>query len=76
MKKLIIALVVLTPFVTFGAVQIAKEIKSYDFVASIQTVKGNSTYIYKFEDKTVDCYVSVAEFGGSGLDQSISCVKR
>lgn len=76
MKKLIIGLLILTPFITFGATQIAKEIKSWDFVAQIQTVKGDNVMIYKFEDKLNDCYVSTMYFGTSGATQSISCVKR
>jgi hypothetical protein len=80
MKKIIILLSILTlPLATFGAIQIVKEIKSYENVAVIQTDDGKNLKVYKFEDvnkkATTTCYITYFSGWTNGNQTGISCVK-
>ena len=79
MKKLIITLLVLAPFATFGATQTIKQLKSYDFIASVETNTGN-VFIYKIEDKDANCFVMTNDHSinsrVNGANFGISCVVK
>lgn len=75
MKKLIIALVILLPLATFGATQLVKEIKSYEFVAQVLTEDAKSVKVYKFEDTKYTCYIAYTSGWTNGNNTNISCVK-
>ena len=75
MRKLALFLAIfLLPSLVLGAV-LAKEIKSYEYIAQIYTPDQKTMYVYKFNDNLVDCYVSYSSFSQNSSSQSISCVK-
>lgn len=58
MKKLFILLAILAlPLATFGAVQVVKTIKWYDFIVQIETRDGGNIFVNKFEDAGNTCYI-------------------
>ena len=78
MKKLIIALVLLTPFVSFGASALIKEIKSYENIGIIQTDDSKNVKVYKVDDPAdpaIKCYVAYTSGWTNGNNTNISCVK-
>lgn len=84
MKKSLIALVLLAPLFSFGAVagvaKIAQEIKSWEFIAQITAPDRQPIFIYKIKDENNSCYVAsqrnASPYGQTPVDSlSMSCVK-
>lgn len=78
MKKIIIGLALLLPLASFGATQLVKEIKWYEFIAQIQLQDGNTIFVNKFEDAGNTCYVMSNNYSinarTNGATLGISCV--
>ena len=82
MKKYIIFALIISPIFVFGATQVIKEYKQWDFIASIQTPTGQPAYVYKIDDPydpNIKCYVLTNSFSlnerSNGANFGISCVK-
>lgn len=85
MKKSLIALVLLAPLFSFGAVtgvvKVAQELKSWDFFAQITAPDKSPIFIYKIKDEDKTCYVASQRNTYMAVNQtpvdalSISCVK-
>lgn len=85
MKKSLIALVLLAPLFSFGAVagvaKIAQEIKSWEFIAQITAPDKAPIFIYSVKDGDKTCYVASQRNMYVSTSQtpvdalSISCVK-
>lgn len=61
------------PVLAFGAVQIVKEVKSYEYISQVQMLNGKSLQLYKLEDSSepsVKCYVLASDV----YSPSVSCV--
>jgi hypothetical protein len=79
MKKLLIALLILAPFITFGATLVAKEYKLWDNFASINITGNNLTTFIKIDDpkdENVKCYAAVSNaYTDKAFLSGFSCVK-
>jgi len=82
MKKLIIGAVLgvlVLPTFVFGATQVIKQLKTWDFIASVETNTGN-VFIYKVEDSGNTCYVMTNDYSvnsrTNGANFGISCVNQ
>ncbi len=81
MKKAIIltlVLSILSPLVVFGAVQIVKSYKSWEFMAQIENTKYGNLFIYKIDDTdnpNVKCYVMVSDGSKYGDSPTMSCTQ-
>jgi len=79
MKKFIIALLILAPFVAVGAGTLIKEYKVWDNFASINVSPSNNVNFIKIsdpDDATVKCYVAVSNaYTDKAYVNTMSCVK-
>ena len=80
-KGILISALIISPILVFGATQIVKEYKTWDFIASIQTSRGQNVFIYKVDDSSdpnVKCYVMTNDYSlnaiSNGANFGISCV--
>ena len=78
MKKVIIALLVLAPVLTFGFISI-KEYKVWDNFASMQVSGSNTVNFIKVndpDDPSIKCYVAVSmAYTEKAFINAMSCVK-
>lgn len=82
MKYIIIFALILSPIFVFGATQIVKEYKTWDFFAQLQMSDGGNVFLYKIDDPSdpnVKCYVMTNSYSlnarSNGASLGISCVK-
>ena len=79
MKKVLITIAIFVlPLASFGATQIVKSLKSWEYMAQIETTNQGNIFVYKVVDGTTNCYVMSNDFSINsrinGADFGISCV--
>lgn len=77
MKAIIISVLIISPILVFGASQIVKSYKMWDFFAQIENTKYGNLFFYKIDDPNdpnIKCYVMSNDGSRYGEGIGISCV--
>ena len=79
MKKFVITLLILAPFITFGAGTLLKEYKLWDNFASLNVSASSNVNFIKIDDpkdENVKCYAAVSNaYTDKAFLSGFSCVK-
>ena len=70
-----VALGLIIGFATVVSAQQAQQLRSYDFIATIESGTGGYMRVHKVVDGDVNCYVLTQQVGQFNASNGISCVK-
>lgn len=76
-KGILISALIISPILVFGASQVVKNYKQWDFFAQIEQTKYGNLYFYKIDDPSdpnIKCYVMSNDGSKYGEGIGISCV--